>query len=1285
MSTTTTIPPENDNDIKIKLQPETAGTTTTVAPLDVYEANPTSPPEDEHSYGSNTPNQPGGIPQHRFFGASVTSFSMTAGFGDDVSTLSVELVEDTLGGDAFIQPIVGQPAFFTFGDQIRDTSTGFSKAIADLIGGSSSNNGFSFGGIVQSWNKTTDASSGKQYTVNLVDPREILQNVVLNLNNHAGTSFMSANLLNVYGYLEHVSPSYRSQNQNPNNHSPSLTIGQQPFPQAYYQGRPITGTGMSLRTDQGIPAFRVVQALNSMMGTHSFPAKNSEYAQYGGHVKFRGKKYAVWMEGISVPFPNYNLNYDQITLLELCMEFCEVNNQELYITLFPPNGGGRLNTWSQATSGVDGVIVVGGINKQSASVASTESYISSLPFYITNKQIGVELANATTDKFVTGAREVMMYYFDTSLDGYPEFGGHMLERAFEQQILPFYGYLGGNIATIPRFTGPYQQIVLDSRSCNAAGVGDFYVATELELRAADISFDKWVEFITAYNYLYMETIHNNSIVDIVHSRNIEVAIVNAPAEITVPRCTHPPSSKDFSNWPTQRSHPPYGFPLYYGRAKAFGIACGSVGLNPAAPRVQENAGNPLGRRGRVNLMPGKNRSMKGFNTSISNQQDARAATSAILLRKGLENAKVIYNFIKGVADEYLGKKFLVKIPQFPNQGWGYGNPFGFAPRNANGSYLGGSNVWSLQNKNAMLLKPLASTARQKGALDIGYNPSKGQYEFNYMPCNSGGVDPIGINLAPQALNAYFEEGGRTKCYVKLPASTDVEGLDSDSYVYANGFLFLKCDVEEKYVIAPALTRQNFASYGNSVMGTYKLDYKTKVSVDHYTGETEVVDFPMPKEIAYPNPTAADGAGVITALDLDRTVAGDFPNYYSEGMHTYAVITMPTRLKAFGDTDQQWGSGMKNKVTMANVSHYLREDMVIGMPGITNQRTRTTYNFILDDPENNDRSQVAFGAIRKAVEGLTFSINNRLKMVSPGPVYPLNIAIPMESSERSYGPFYSAITDNGQVEQIHDEGLSPWAYGGYDLMSAAGWSLAAPTVPADLESERASFTMVGWPQGLTLGSLIMGAGPIITSMSTSFGVDGIKTTVNLDSYTPSFGKLQKQKSDAISKMSRNRQQFRDTVNAMIRKNIFSNKHNWNFIDAQKVANRYVRSVQNQSSRYTAIEKGTTQPQNNLLMTYSGRQAYHRPAKKNFHSNSEAFLQKDASLQSAEDTSEMASKLSTSGPHYYKQYWNTAGASMTDLFHPGSETWHNHLPCKGKYSEKIVYNDTLDDDFDVSIYD
>lgn len=1293
----------DENETVVEFQTH-APTPTTLNNKSEYKPATTTPIPDNHIYGSNTPNTPGGVPQHTFFGASVTSFSLSAGFGDEVSTLSVELVEDPANGDSFIQPIVGAPAFFTFGDVVRGTNTGFSKAIADLVGGSSSNDGFSFGGLVQSWNKTTDASAGQQYSVTLVDPREILQNVVLNLNNHAGTSHMSTNILNIYGYLEHVSTLYRSDFSNVNYLQKNFTMSPDiDFPNAYSKGRPVTGTGMSLRSDQGIPAFRVVQALNSLMGTHQFPVTTgSEYAQYGGYIKFRGYKYVVWMEGISVPFPKYNLNYDQMTLLELCMEFCEVNNQELYITLFPTNGGGRLDQFATAFGGADGVIVVGGINKQSASVAGTEAFVDSLPFYITNKQVGVELANATTDKFVTGARETEMKYFDCSKDKYPKFGGYGLEHSFNNQILPFYGVLTNNVATIPRYKGPFQQIVLDSRGCNAAGVGNHYVTTEIELRAADISFDKWLEFLTSYNYLYRETIWNKGILDICHTRVAWVAQVVAPTEITVPRCTHPPSTKDLSNWPTQRSHPPYGFPLYFGRAKAFGIACGSLGMNVGAGRVQENV-DPAGDRANINLMPGKNKGVAGMNISHTNQQDAKAATSAILLREGLENAKVIYNFIKGVADEFLGKKFLIKVPQYPNAGYSPSLPFGFSPRTSAGAVSGGSNSWSEELKKAMLRTPLASSPRQKGALDIGYNVEKGEYQFNYMPVNAGGIDPEGVSLAPPALTNYFQEGGRTKCFVKLPEYVDIEGLDSSSYVYykeastrlydgteveGKNYLFLKCDVEEYYVIAPPIVKGQVRSYGNSTLGEYPINPKSKSVADHIKGEYSTVEFPSPKSIAYPNPRVPDGGGIITYLDLDRTEQNDFPNYYSEGMNVYVVITMPTRLKAFRDDNQNWGAGSKNKITLANVSHYLREDMVIGMPGITNSESTSKTRFIVDDPDNNNFYEVvndAFGAVRKACESLTFSICNRLKMIAPGPIYPISVGIPFESSERSYGPFYSSITDNGQVEQVHDEGLSPWAYGGYDLMNAAGWALAEPVVPSDLESERASFTMVGWPKGLTIGSLINGAGPIITSLSTTFDTDGIKTTVNLDSYTPSFGKLQKQKSDAISKMGRTRQQFRDVVNGLIRKNIFSNKHNWNFVDAQKVANRYVRSIRNESSRYTAIERGTAQPQNNLLMTYSGRRTVDKPVNKNFHQGDETYLRKDASLQSSEDTSEMSAMLATSGPHYYKQYWSTAGASMTDMFHPGSETWHNLLPCRGRYSERILYNDSLDNDFDISIYD
>ncbi len=50
---------------------------------------------------------------------------------------------------------------------------------------------------------------------------------------------------------------------------------------------------------------------------------------------------------------------------------------------------------------------------------------------------------------------------------------------------PFYGFLGENNAlSIPRGWGAYQQILLDTTNLNAFGVGNYYVATELELRSA---------------------------------------------------------------------------------------------------------------------------------------------------------------------------------------------------------------------------------------------------------------------------------------------------------------------------------------------------------------------------------------------------------------------------------------------------------------------------------------------------------------------------------------------------------------------------------------------------------------------------------------------------------------------------------------------------------------------------------------------------------------------------------------------------------------------------------
>ena len=84
----------------------------------------------------------------------------------------------------------------------------------------------------------------------------------------------------------------------------------------------------------------------------------------------------------------------------------------------------------------------------------------------------------------------------------------MKQRALEtnqnQQILPFYGFIGDKAVTIPRGFGSYQQILLDAKELDAHGVGAYYVTTEMELRAASVGYKSWSKFLQTYNELYIQ-------------------------------------------------------------------------------------------------------------------------------------------------------------------------------------------------------------------------------------------------------------------------------------------------------------------------------------------------------------------------------------------------------------------------------------------------------------------------------------------------------------------------------------------------------------------------------------------------------------------------------------------------------------------------------------------------------------------------------------------------------------------------------------------------------------
>lgn len=84
------------------------------------------------------------ITQTSFLGATLTSFSAAAGWNEQVSTLTVDLVEDPKARDRFFPPSVGEPVQFRSG-------------------------AFAFDGLLQSQERTEEIG-GRRIRVTVTDP-----------------------------------------------------------------------------------------------------------------------------------------------------------------------------------------------------------------------------------------------------------------------------------------------------------------------------------------------------------------------------------------------------------------------------------------------------------------------------------------------------------------------------------------------------------------------------------------------------------------------------------------------------------------------------------------------------------------------------------------------------------------------------------------------------------------------------------------------------------------------------------------------------------------------------------------------------------------------------------------------------------------------------------------------------------------------------------------------------------------------------------------------------------
>ena len=262
------------------------------------------------------------------------------------------------------------------------------------------------------------------------------------------------------------------------------------------------------------------------------------------------------------------------------------------------------------------------------------------------------------------------------------------------------------------------------------------------------------------------------------------------------------------------------------------------------------------------------------------------------------------------------------------------------------------------------------------------------------------------------------------------------------------------------------------------------------------------------------------------------------DFYDDDI-AYALITLPNKVEP--TVDARLRDGPMQIFNAQEIKHFMMHDVVRGVPGFDIPAFRGETTDIKSEYDLDPISLTARRAIDVARERETFA-ERRLAASSPSPVYPDMICLPLMSQERCYGPWSSSLMNDsyqnvgGDIEYSKDENLAPWNYSGYELMNRAGVVKAEYSNSTLLQSERGSFSIPSAPSGISLGAYLMNQGPLITSINVDIGVAGIQTSYVMDMYTSSFGKLQKQKSEAISKIGRTRQQQEDRNNEAIRRGL-----------------------------------------------------------------------------------------------------------------------------------------------------
>ena len=136
--------------------------------------------------------------------------------------------------------------------------------------------------------------------------------------------------------------------------------------------------------------------------------------------------------------------------------------------------------------------------------------------------------------------------------------------------------------------------------------------------------------------------------------------------------------------------------------------------------------------------------------------------------------------------------------------------------------------------------------------------------------------------------------------------------------------------------------------------------------------------------------------------------------------------------------------------------------------------------------------------KNSVLGQSMSVKTGLLPISPS-----GLLVNFKSTRNDfYGPWYFGNTDGGKTVVQKDDSLVPWTFNSSSILETAASGKLKDIVPIPY-METGTLTKVGLPEH-SLGDEIVANGPILTSLSCTYGSSGVTTQYSFRTFTPKFG-------------------------------------------------------------------------------------------------------------------------------------------------------------------------------------